>query len=488
MTGISVLVIIVIYFIILLAISHFVGKKHTNNDAFFLGNRESPWYIVAIGMIGASISGVTFVSVPGMVAALDMTYMQMVLGFIPGYIIVAYVLLPLYYKLKIITIYSYLDHRFGKYSYKTGASFFILSRIVGSASKLYLVVMILQTLVFDQWNIPFYATVSIILLLIWLYTFRSGIKAILWTDALQTLCVVVAAVMIIYRVASGLGYDFSDTINAIAASEHSRIFVFDDWISKQNFFKQFFSGMLIVIVMTGLDQDMMQKNLTCRNLKDAQKNMVSYGIAFTPLNFIMLSMGILLLLFINKNGIALPSNSDEILPMLATEYLGLPVLICFTIGIIAASFSNADSALTSLTTTVCVDLLNIEKRDKQSAQRIRHIVHIAVCVSFLLFIFLLDNIKQANILDTIYKAASYTYGPLLGLFSFGLFTKRSIKDRLSPIICIAAPLMCYALEAILRQEIGYNVGYEILLLNGMLTFGGLWVISNKQTQNEYVKV
>ena len=246
--------------------------------------------------------------------------------------------------------------------------------------------------------------------------------------------------------------------------------------------------MLIVIVMTGLDQDMMQKNLTCRNLKDAQKNMVSYGIAFTPLNFIMLSMGILLLLFINKNGIALPSNSDEILPMLATEYLGLPVLICFTIGIIAASFSNADSALTSLTTTVCVDLLNIEKRDKQSAQRIRHIVHIAVCVSFLLFIFLLDNIKQANILDTIYKAASYTYGPLLGLFSFGLFTKRSIKDRLSPIICIAAPLMCYALEAILRQEIGYNVGYEILLLNGMLTFGGLWVISNKQTQNEYVKV
>ena len=477
MTGVYILLVIAIYFVLLLSISYFVGKKHSNNDAFFLGNRESPWYIVAIGMIGTSISGVTFVSVPGMVGSFDMTYMQMVLGFIPGYIVVAYVLLPLYYKLRITTIYTYLDQRFGKYSYKTGASFFILSRIVGSASKLYLVVMILHTLVFRQWNIPFYATVSMIILFIWLYTFRSGIKAILWTDALQTICIIAAAILIIYQVASNLGYSISDTMQAVTSSEHARVFVFDDWTSKQNFFKQFFGGMLIVIVMTGLDQDMMQMNLTCRNLKDAQKNMVSYGIAFVPLNYIMLALGILMLIFVGQNGIPLPQNSDEILPVLATEYLGLPVLICFAVGIVAASFSNADSALTALTTTVCIDILNIEKKDKKTAYKIRHIVHLGVCISFLCFIFLLDSIKQTNILDTIYKAASYTYGPLLGLFAFGLFTKRIIRDKFSPIICLAAPLFCYTLELTLKQVFGYSVGYEILLLNGTITVAGLWIIS-----------
>ncbi len=479
--GTTILVIIAVYFSILMLISYLVGRKHNDNDAFFLGNRKSPWYIVAIGMIGASISGVTFISVPGMVGQFDMTYLQMVLGFIPGYFFVAYVLLPIYYRLNLTTVYGYLDQRFGTYSYKTGASFFILSRVVGSAAKLYLVALILQTLVFDRWNIPFYVSVSGIILFIWLYTQRSGIRAIVWTDALQTMCLFVALILIIYKVTAGLELDFPDLVKAVSTNEHSRIFVFDDWASKQNFFKQFFSGILIVIAMTGLDQDMMQKNLSVPNLKDAQKNMISYGIAFTPLNYLFLALGILLLLYASKYGIALPSNSDEILPMLATEYLGLPVLICFTIGIIASSFSNTDSALASLTTTICVDLLNVRKEDARKAKRIRQWVHLLVSILFLLFILIIHHVGQNNILDTIYKAASYTYGPLLGMFFMGLFTKVKLRDKLVPVICVLAPVLSFVLEFLLKYFFGYNVGYEILLFNGLATVLGLWCISVRQS-------
>lgn len=475
--GITILIIIGIYFSILMLISHLVGRGHSDNDAFFIGNRQSPWYIVAIGMIGASISGVTFISVPGMVGQFDMTYLQMVLGFIPGYFFVAYVLLPIYYRLNLITVYGYLDQRFGTYSYKTGASFFILSRVVGSAAKLYLVALILQALVFDQWGIPFYVSVSGIILFIWLYTQRSGIRAIVWTDALQTICLSVALILIIYKVISGLDMDFPDLVKTVAANEHSRIFVFDDWISKQNFFKQFFSGILIVIVMTGLDQDMMQKNLSVPNLKDSQKNMISYGIAFTPLNFLFLVLGILLLLYASQYSIVLPAKSDEILPLLATQYLGIPVLICFTIGIIASSFSNTDSALASLTTTICVDLLNINRDDAPKAKRTRQRVHLLVCVLFLMFILIIHHVGQNNILDTIYKAASYTYGPLLGMFFVGLFTKVRLRDKLVPLICILAPLSSFALEFLLRHSFSYSVGYEILLFNGLITAFGLWCIS-----------
>ena len=474
--GIYIIIIIIAYFGLLLLISHLTSKK-SDNDTFFLGNRQSPWYIVSIGMIGASISGVTFVSVPGIVGKIDMTYMQMVLGFIPGYLFVAYVLLPLYYKLNLTTIYGYLDQRFGKYSYKTGASFFILSRIVGSASKLYLVALILQALVFDQWNIPFYITVSSIILLIWFYTYRSGIKTIVWTDALQTCCLLIAVILIIYQVSSSLGMNLPQTVNAIATNEHSRIFVFDDWASKHNFFKQFFSGILIVIAMTGLDQDMMQKNLTCPNLKDAQKNMISYGIAFTPLNLLFLGLGVLLLIFASTNGIVLPQNTDEILPYLVTEYLGLPVLICFTIGIIASSFSNTDSALASLTTSVCVDILNVETKGIKKAQKIRKKVHFSMSLLFLLVILLINHIGQNNILDTIYKAASYTYGPLLGLFFLGLFSKQKPKDKLVPLICVLAPILSFIIEYALKRLYEYSVGYEILLLNALITLLGLWIIS-----------
>lgn len=479
--GVAILVIIALYFGILMLISYLVSRKSNDNDAFFLGNRQSPWYIVAIGMIGASISGVTFISVPGMVGQFDMTYLQLVLGFIPGYFFVAYVLLPLYYKLNLTTIYGYLDQRFGTYSYKTGASFFILSRIVGSAAKLYLVALILQKLVFDQWDIPFYVSVSGIILFIWLYTRRSGIKTIVWTDALQTTCLVVALVLIIYKVTAGLDMDLPEVVNAVTTNEHSRIFVFDDWVSKQNFFKQFFSGMLIVIVMTGLDQDMMQKNLSVPKLKDAQKNMISYGIAFTPLNYLFLALGILLLLFASRYNIVLPDKSDEILPLLATQYLGMPVLICFTIGIIASSFSNADSALASLTTTICVDLLNVKREEEQKAKKTRQWVHLLVSILFLAFILMIHHIGQSNILDTIYKAASYTYGPLLGMFFFGLFTKIRLRDRWVPAICILAPVLSFLFEFLLSYFFDYNVGYEILLFNGLITAFGLWCISWKAT-------
>lgn len=478
--GITILAIIAIYFGILMLISHLVSKKHSDNDAFFLGNRQSPWYIVAIGMIGASISGVTFISVPGMVGQFDMTYLQMVLGFIPGYFFVAYVLLPMYYRLNLTTIYGYLDQRFGIYSYKTGASFFILSRIVGSAAKLYLVALILQTLVFDRWNIPFYVSVSGIILFIWLYTRRSGIKTIVWTDALQTMCLFVALILIIYKVTVGLDLDFSGLMHTVTTSEHSRIFVFDDWVSKQNFFKQFFSGVLIVIVMTGLDQDMMQKNLSVPNLKDAQKNMISYGIAFTPLNYLFLALGILLLSYASQYNIVLPGNSDEILPLLATQYLGMPVLICFTIGIIASSFSNADSALASLTTTICVDLMNVKKGDERKAEKTRQWVHFLVSVLFLLFILMIHHIGQNNILDTIYKAASYTYGPLLGMFFLGLFTKIRLRDKFTPVVCVLDPVLSFVLEYVLEYSFGYKVGYEILLFNGLITALGLYCISYRK--------
>ncbi|MDL2303624.1 sodium:solute symporter, partial [Dysgonomonas sp. OttesenSCG-928-D17] len=325
--GIYILIVIAVYFGALLLISYFVSRKSSDNEAFFLGNRQSPWFVVAIAMVGTSISGVTFVSVPGMVGSFDMTYMQMVFGFVVGYFVIAYVLLPLYYRLNLTTIYGYLEQRFGFHSYKTGASFFILSKIIGAAARLYLVAMILQALVFSQWNIPFWVTVAGIILLIWGYTFRSGIKTIIWTDTLQTSCLLLGVILIIWQVASKMDLNIPQVIDAVSNNEHSRIFVFDDWASKQNFFKQFLSGVFITIVMTGLDQDMMQKNLTCKSLKDAQKNMVTYGFAFAPINFLFLSLGVLLLLFAAQYGIALPEKSDQILPMLATEYLGLPVLI-----------------------------------------------------------------------------------------------------------------------------------------------------------------
>lgn len=476
-----ILIIIAVYFAALMLISFLTSRQGAGNDAFFRANKSSRWYVVAVAMIGTSISGVTFVSVPGMVRNLDMTYMQMVFGFFFGYLVIAYVLLPLYYRLNLTTIYGYLDQRYGPKSYKTGAWFFLLSKIVGAAARLYLVAFILQTLVFDAWGIPFVVTVMGIILIIWLYSHKSGIKTIIWTDWLQTIFFITALTLIVWQVALRLDLDFGGTVKAISQSPHSRIFVFDDWTSTQNFFKQFFSGMFITIVMTGLDQDQMQKNLTIRTLKDAQKNVVSYGLAFAPINFLFLCLGVLLLIFAEQNAITLPAISDNILPMIASEHLGPLVLGIFVVGIVAAAFSSADSALTALTTSFCVDILHMKtvsqtKEAERRDIRTRRIVHVAISAVFVLIILLIEAIGSDSIINAIYKLASYTYGPLLGLYFFGLYTQVKPTDKFVPWVAIAAPVLCFVAEVTMKQWLGYQVGYELLLLNGLITGLGLWTI------------
>jgi Na+/proline symporter len=466
----------------LLLISYLTGRKNSGNDAFFLGNRKSPWYIVSIAMIGTSLSGVTFVSVPGMVRSIDMTYMQTVMGFFFGYILIAKVLLPLYYKLQLSSIYAYLEERIGKRGYKTGASFFLLSKMVGAAARLYLVTLILQTYVFNAWNIPFAVTVIISIALVWLYTFRGGVRTIVWTDTLQCICFISMLAIIIWEVKNKMGADVGGMVRTLTESSYFRIFEFDDWNSTQHFAKQFFSGIFITIVMTGLDQDMMQKNLSCKNLRDAQKNMYTYGFAFAPVNFLFLSLGALLLILAAREQIALPPLSDDILPMFCTSgILGSGILIFFTIGIIAAAFSSADSALTALTTSFCVDILGVEKKTPEAARSIRLRSHLAISIVFALIILAFKALNSRSVIDAIYMIASYTYGPLLGLFIFGLFTKKRPRDRYVPWICIASPLICFSVSYLVKRFTGYVFSYEMLMINGALTFAGLWLASKNNT-------
>lgn len=478
----KILLIILGYFALLMLTAKLTGRKSKgSDDAFYRGEKRSPWYLVAFGMIGASISGVTFVSVPGMVCNVDMTYMQMVIGFFFGYLIVAHVLMPVYYKLNLTSIYGYLGERLGRRSYLTGSSFFLLSRMLGTAAKLYLVCLILYTYVFASMGVPFWAIAAGSVALVWIYTHKSGIKTIVWTDTLQTLCLVAALICIIVMTMHQLNFSFGDAVTAIAHNKHSRVFLFNDWTSTQNFWKQFLSGVFIVIVMTGLDQDMMQKNLSCRNLHEAQKNMYTYGFAFIPLNLLFLSLGILLVILAGKMNLTLPAISDDILPMFATQgYLGQGVLILFTIGIIAAAFSNSDSALTAMTTSVCVDLLQTEKEEEKTALRKRHIVHIALSVILVLCICIVRALNDKSVIDTIYTIASYTYGPLLGMFAFGLFTRRHTCDRWVPLVAIASPVLCYLLNALTIHLYHYHFGYELLMLNGALTFAGLWMLSYRK--------
>ncbi len=485
MKPIFVLLIIALYFGMLMLISWLTGRKGAGNDAFFRANKSSKWYVVAVAMIGTSISGVTFVSVPGMVRNLDMTYMQMVLGFFFGYLVIAYILLPLYYRLNLTTIYGYLEQRYGVRSYKTGAWFFLLSKIVGAAARLYLVAYILQSLVFEAWGVPFVVTVTGIILIIWLYSHKSGIKTIIWTDWLQTLLFITALVLIIWQLSSSMGMNLAEIVSTIRKSPHSRIFIFDDWHSTQHFVKQFFSGMFITIVMTGLDQDQMQKNLTIRTLRDAQKNVVSYGLAFAPINFLFLSLGVLLLAYAGQNGIPLPEVSDNILPLIASEYLGTVVLSIFVVGIVAAAFSSADSALTALTTSFCVDILGMKSiakdiKHEEREVRIRRRVHLGISAVFILIILLIEVIGSNSIINAIYKLASYTYGPLLGLYVAGLYTKVNPTDRYVPFVAIAAPVICFLIELTMLHFFAYRVGYELLLMNGMVTALGLWAISQNK--------
>lgn len=465
-----IIVTILAYFCILLVFSRFTSRRATNST-FYRADRRSPWYMVAFGMIGASISGITFVSVPGMAVKTDMTYLQMCFGFIFGYLIVAFVLLPVYYRLNLTTIYTYLQTRLGQRAYKTGSSFFLLSKLIGAAVRFYVVCIILQRFVLDQLGIPFLVTVVFMVGLIWLYTRKGGIKTLVWTDSFQTLCMFLALILIIFHVMTALHLNLNQAVTAIANDNHSRVFIWQDWASKQNFWKMFLSGIFIVIVMTGLDQDMMQKNLTCKSLREAQKDMCSYGLAFVPANLLFLSLGILLMMLSHREGIAIPCATDDLLPMFAaTGSLGSLVIVLFTIGIVAASFSSADSAMTALTTTWCVDIM--EKKDDE---RLRKRTHLGFALLFVVFILAFKALNSTSVIDAIYIICSYTYGPLLGLFTFGLFTRWQVKDRYVPYIAIISPVICFAIETVTRQTTGYEFGYELLMVNGLLTFVGLYL-------------
>ena len=476
---------LILYFAALFVLSRW-SSRHASNDTFFRGERRSPWRMVAFGMIGASISGVTFVSVPGMVLGSGMTYLQLCLGFILGYLAVAFVLLPVYYKLNLTSIYTYLDGRLGERSYLTGAGFFLLSKMIGTAVKFYVACLIVQQFVMDDLGLPFALTVCALVLLIWLYTHRGGVRTLVFTDSLQTLCLFTSLLLIIYIVMTQMGLTLGEAASAILGDERSRIFVMDDWVSRQNFWKQLLSGAFIVVVMTGLDQDMMQKNLTCRTLREAQKNMCTYGMCFLPANLLFLCLGVLLAQLFESQGVSLPARSDELLPMFvqgtalaqSSAFQHQLVLVLFTLGIVAASFSSADSALTALTTSYCVDI-----RQRPTDERLRRRVHIVMCLLFALTILIIRAVNSSSLIDAIYTIVSYTYGPLLGLFAFGLFTRRSVRDGLVPLVCILSPLFSYALDLLCQHSFGYRFGYELLLLNGLLTFTGLWLLSYKKQQD-----
>jgi Na+/proline symporter len=468
---------ILAYFLLLVLIAHFTSKGDSN-DAFFTGAHQSPWYLVAFGMIGASLSGVTFISVPGWVATSEFSYMQMVLGYFVGYVVIATVLMPLYYRLNLTSIYSYLEERFGTYSYKTGASFFLLSRTIGAAFRLFLVAQTLQYLVFDTWGVPFWVTVAITILLIWLYTFKGGIKTIVWTDTLQTLFMLIAVGITIYFISSELNLTFSGLWNEVENSEYSRVFFFDDWNDKRHFIKQFFSGAFLAIVMTGLDQDMMQKNLSCKNIKEGQKNMFSFSLVLIVVNFVFLMLGALLFIYASKNGIAIPEKTDNLFPEIAIHHLHSAAGVFFILGLVAAAYSSADSALTALTTSVCVDFLDIKNKKDNIRVALRKRVHILVSFVLFMVILVFSGINKASVISDIFRAATYTYGPLLGLYAFGLMTKRKVVDGWVPVVAILSPVVCYALNVYSETLFnGYKFGFEILILNGLITFLGLLLIS-----------
>jgi len=478
MQPIHIILLIVSYFSVLIFISYLTGKS-ADNKTFFKGNNSSPWYLVAFGMIGASLSGVTFISVPGWVEAESMSYFQMVLGYVVGYAIIGLVLLPLYYRLNLTSIYSYLQDRFGNYSYKTGASFFLLSRTVGASFRLFLVANVLQIILFDAYGIPFWITVTITILLIWLYTFKGGIKTIVWTDTLQTLFMLIAVGVCIYVVTDELQID--NLFSYIAESKYSQIFFFDDIKTGDYFWKRFLAGAFVAIVMTGLDQDMMQKNLTCRNLKDAQKNMFWFTVVLVIVNFFFLALGVLLTDFAAVNGI--DAQKDELFPIIASSgSLGLAAALFFLLGLIAAAYSSADSALTSLTTSFSIDILEIDKKeDTVYQEKMRKKIH--VLFSFILIATILIFkyfIADQSVISKIFTFANYTYGPLLGLYAFGLFTKLKVKDKAVPFICIASPILTYFVNYICLLNFGFDFGFALLILNGLITFIGLYLFKRNR--------
>ena len=475
MQPIHILFLIATYFFALYLISYFTGKS-ANNATFFKANNSSPWYLVAFGMIGASLSGVTFISVPGWVESQNMSYIQMVLGYTVGYTVIGLVLLPLYYRLNLTSIYSYLRDRFGNSSYKTGASFFLLSRTIGAAFRLFLVANVLQLIVFDKIGVPFWVTVILAILFIWIYTNTGGIKTIVWTDTLQTLFMLIAVAVCIYAVMDEMHVD--SLFSFVAESDYSQVLYFDNWKSGSYFWKRFMAGVFVAIVMTGLDQDMMQKNLTCRNLKDAQKNMFWFTVVLIIVNFFFLALGVLLTEFASKYGI--DAHKDELFPIIATKgNLGLATSLFFVLGLIAAAYSSADSALTSLTTSFSIDIQEIDKKkDEKEREKIRKKNHILfsgiLIVTILIFKYFIAN---ESVIEKIFVFANYTYGPLLGLYAFGLFSKLQVRDKWVPLVCILSPILCYILNIMCLTYFEFDFGFALLIVNGLITLLGLLTIA-----------
>ncbi|MBO4332199.1 MAG: sodium:solute symporter [Paludibacteraceae bacterium] len=470
---------VVLYLLVIVIISLWVGRDKSSSSDFFNGGRKSPWYLVALGMVSASVSGISVVSVPGMVGGAAFTYMQMVFGFILGYVVVAYLLLPMYYRLNLTSIYGYLEQRFGPVTHRVGGLFFIVYKMVAAASKLYLVLIVLQFLILDSLNIPFACSAVVFVLFIFAYTCRTGIRTLVWTDAFQTVCMVSSLVIIMGCVLSELDASVLDSLSTMWKRPESKIFIFDDFYSRQNFFKQFFSGMFIVVVMTGLDQDVMQKNLSCPNLQLARRNMLSYGVCFVPVNFLLLSLGVLLLMLAEQQGLSLPERGDQILPFFAMNYFGGAVAVLFWVALLSAAMSSADSALVSLTTSFAVDMLSLSAEKLTLRRRLG--LHFCICVVFLLVVCLFRLINSQNALDAIYTIVSYLNGPLLGLFAFGLFTRYKVREAGVPFVCLLSPVLCYVTSMLAARCCGYLFGYELLLLNGALTFFGLWCLKEKQS-------
>ena len=484
LTPTTILIIIIAYFFLLIGISYFTGKD-AGNENFFLAGRKSKWYLVAFGMVGATLSGVTFISIPGVVggggANQSFAYMQMVFGYMLGYFVIAHVLMPLYYRLNLTSIYGYLEQRFGFFSYKTGAAYFLVSRIIGASFRLFIVAIILDYFVLGPMGIPFLGTVIATIVLIWIYTFRGGINTIVVTDTLQTTFLVSAIIMTIISICSRLDIGLFEIGTVISESNYSQMFFFEGgWNDPNNFFKQFISGALITIVMTGLDQDMMQKNLSIRTLRDAQKNMYLFSGVLLIVKFLILVLGALLYIYAANLSIELPQKTDQLFPTIALQYLSPAVGIVFILGLIAAAYSSADSALTALTTSVCVDFLDFEKSERSDDEKknTRFIVHIGVSLTLMLVIYLFSLLNDEAVINQLFRISGYTYGPLLGLFTFGMFTNRSLNDPIVPVICVLAPTISYIIDSNSVQWLnGFKFGFMVYALNGLITFLGLWLIS-----------
>ncbi|MFD2245835.1 sodium:solute symporter [Pontibacter ruber] len=471
------------YFSILILISYITGKN-TDSDTFFLANRKSPWYVVAFGMIGTTLSGITFVSIPGMVEKAQFSYLQLVLGYLLGYVVIALVLMPLYYRLNLVSIYTYLEQRLGFWSYKTGAAFFLLSRTLSAAIRLFLVAGVLQLAVFDDLGIPFSVSVIITILLIWIYTFRGGMKTIIWTDTFQTAAMMLAVISTIILISDELNLSFQGMVNTVTASPYSKVFVWD-FKAGNYFLKQVLSGAFITIVMTGLDQDMMQKNLSCKNIGEAQKNMFWFSVILVIVNVLFLSLGALLYTYAGQKGIALPAKGDDVYPFLALNHFPYFAAVAFILGIIAITYASADSALAALTTSFCVDFLNFKERSEHERVRLRYFVHFGFSVVMVLVIFAFRMLNSESLITTLFIVVGYTYGPLLGLYAFGLYTKRNVRDRLVPFVCIAAPILTYIISYNSKDWFfGYEFGTEVLILNGFLAFVGLMAISKRVLSRE----